>query len=150
MNRAFATPSYRMMPGYGALLNLRFISVYFSSLLVVAIGCNDAGDRPDLGLVQGIVTIDGKPLPQCSVYFDPEGAKSSTGFTDAQGRYELRYIRDVRGAAVGEHQVRIIDGTGKQRVPKNYGEKAILTATVKSGANEINFPLEKNPPQRKP
>jgi hypothetical protein len=77
--------------------------------------------------------------------FRPEGARSSTGFADAQGRYKLQYIRDIEGAAVGEHQVRINDTTAKQRVPKAYSEQPTLNATVKTGQNEINFELKSKP-----
>ena len=70
------------------------------------------------------------------------------GVTDADGNYTLNYIRDVQGAAVGRHSVRITAGdpvTGKpEPVPARYNVKTELRKEVKAGENEINFDLPSN------
>lgn len=114
-------------------------------VLLATLGCGGSGDRPELGQVQGQVTLDGQPLPKCSVHFDPQGARASTGFTDEAGRYRLRYIRDIRGAVLGEHQVRILDTTGEQRIPAAYSKEGVLTKSVQPGDNEIDFELSSQP-----
>ena len=101
------------------------------------------GDRPDLGRVHGVVTLDDQPLAEAFVQFDPGTVRGSTGVTDANGRYELVYIRDIKGAAVGEHTVRITTGTetDPEILPPRYHAQTTLTATVKPRRNEIDFAL---------
>lgn len=104
-------------------------------------GCNDTGDRPNIADVTGVVTFDGKPLSGASITFNQPGFRSSIGNTNAEGRYELIYIRDVRGAVHGEHEVKIKVFGGGPRVPARYNDKSELTAVVEPGSNEINFDL---------
>jgi hypothetical protein len=114
-------------------------------LLPLACGCN-RGTRPDLGLVHGRVTLDGKPLPDAVVSFTPEGpGRNSTAFTDTNGAYSLNYIRDVQGAALGWHTVRITTGDRRSRkpelVPGRYNAKSQLREKVTAGENTIDFAL---------
>lgn len=119
--------------------------VFFIACLLL-MGCSGAGDRPDLGEVSGIVTLDGQPLAHASISFIQEGFRPSIGQTDDQGRYELTYIRDIKGAAVGTHMVKIkVFGPGAQKVPPRYNSESELTCEVKPGHNEINFDLTSNP-----
>ena len=73
-----------------------------------SLGCNSE-KIPGLGHVTGIVTMDGKPLPEATLVFTPTeaGATASFGQTDATGKYELYYSRGHKGAKVGEHSVAI-------------------------------------------
>ncbi len=108
-------------------------------------GCSH-GTRPPLGTVHGRVTLDGQPLPGAGVVFEPEGrGRASMGVTDTGGNYTLNYIRDIQGAGVGWHSVRITAGdpvTGKpEPVPARYNVKTELRKEVKTGDNEINFDL---------
>ena len=105
-------------------------------------GCGSS-DRPDLGRVGGVVTLDGKPLAEAFVHFDPGTVRGSTGVTDANGKYELTYIRDTQGAAIGEHTVRITKRTetAPETLPPRYHAQTTLKATVEPGRNEINFEL---------
>jgi len=58
--------------------------------------------------VTGRITLDGQPLKNADIVFQPDDAKSpSYGRTDADGRYELGYKRGVLGARVGQHTVQI-------------------------------------------
>lgn len=119
-----------------------------SFLVVLAVlssfaGCSDQGDRPDIGQVTGIVTLDGKPLPNASVSFIQSGVRPSVGETDNEGRYELIYLRDIKGAAVGEHLVKVkLFGQGKNRLPRKYNSESELTREVKPGSNEFNLDLK--------
>lgn len=111
---------------------------------VALAGCGQ-GDRPQLGTVQGKVTLDGKPLPNAAIRFLPVvPVRASMSMTDAEGRYELVYIRDIMGAAVGQHRVEITtEAAGTpEKLPAQYHAKTTLTATVEPGANEINFDLK--------
>jgi hypothetical protein len=98
--------------------------------------------------VTGTVTLDGKALPNARVQFSPvaqDGGRDSVGFTDAEGRYELIYIRDVRGASVGEHVVRITTANAEEgveeRLPERYHAETVLRKTVDRGSDEIDFTL---------
>jgi hypothetical protein len=110
-------------------------------------GCG-AEDAPELGTVSGTVKLDGKPLPNASVVFDPEQGSISMGRTDDAGHYELRYSFDEMGAVPGKHTVHI--GTGDQSaepparevVPAKYNHLSKLTQEVKPGENTIDFDLK--------
>ncbi len=80
-------------------------------LLPLATGC---GARPDLAPVSGTVTLDGQPLADAHVSFQPvqddvgEMAMGSYGTTAADGSYRLRLVDpDAPGATAGMHRVRI-------------------------------------------
>lgn len=122
-----------------------------------SLGCGSS-DRPELAAVQGTVTMDGAPLANVQVVFSPEGRRPSTGVTDAAGKYTLTYIRDIKGAALGKHSVRIesvpaapadpeaatkeVPVPFKESIPAKYNAKSKLTAEVKPGENTIDFPLD--------
>lgn len=123
------------------------------SLLVAVLGC---GPSYPVNPVTGIVTMDGTPLPNARVTFIPPQGRPSTGVTDATGRYELRYIRDLRGAEVGRHTVAITTEyeptpvsevptptpSPPERIPARYNRATTLTAEVQNGRNEIPFALD--------
>lgn len=115
-------------------------------------GCGDKG--PELGRVEGTVTLDGSPLAGARVEFQPQqGGSPSYGSTDEAGHYELIYSVDRPGALLGSHEVRITtfreesDGTGPptvipEKAPPRYNSETELTREVKPGDNPLDFPLE--------
>lgn len=94
--------------------------------------------------VEGIVTLDGKPLADIRVLFQPENKSSesagigSFGLTDAEGKFTLKLSdSQSEGAVVGNHTVTLADklsedpkdsdagGTGttpKSRIPLKYAK----------------------------
>ncbi len=115
-------------------------------LTAMTTGCG-SGDRPPLGLVQGRVTLDGKPLANAIVRFHPSTqGRESFGATAKDGRYELCYIRDIKGAKVDLHRVYIATGDTSvgipEKLPEKYNVKSELWREVKSGENEIDFDLK--------
>jgi hypothetical protein len=122
-----------------------FVFILFMlSLLGIAGGC-DQSTRPQLGTVHGKVTLDGKPLVGVGVAFrsdSEKAARESTAVTDDTGKYALNYIRDIPGAAVGTHRVRIVfSGKISRAIQEKYNTKSILRKEVVAGDNEINFDL---------
>jgi hypothetical protein len=115
--------------------------------LLIATACLAAGcgrsDRPPLGRVAGTVTLDGVPLPAALVVFTPDGPGRSAAATTDTG--ELAYLRDIEGANVGSHTVRITTATedrrSKEILPSRYHRKTELVAVVEPGDNTIDFPL---------
>jgi len=115
-------------------------------LLAAAAGCGKS-DRPPLGAVSGQVTLDGAALPNALVIFTPDGpGRTSLGTTDGDGRYSLTYLRDIMGANLGRHYVRITtaneENAGRELLPEKYHAKSELSAEVVAGSNTIDFALE--------
>lgn len=128
----------------------RFLPACLAALL--AGGCRHSG--PQLGTVNGTVTLGGKPLPGAEVVFQPgPGGSPSYARTDENGHYELMYTPGRPGAVVGEHTVRITtfhqyhqgdDGpliTVPERVPEKYNLRSVLKRQVEPGHNQHDFAL---------
>lgn len=139
------------------------ISVFFQP------GCGGS-DQPELGQVTGTITLDGKPLSGIAVVFQPDSGRPARGMTDAEGKYELTYIRETKGTKVGPNRVEIApseDGeaeeeleiadenadaesksatklskSGKPTIPARYNLRSELKADVKAGKNTFDFKLE--------
>jgi len=129
-----------ILPGAVAVLVICF-GLY--SLMTAMVSTNN---HPTLGSVTGIVTLDDKPLPRAEVTFLPQDEwkedktpAQSVGFTDEQGKFELTYSKDLKGAAIGNHFVRII--SYEKKVPTIYNIKSVLKHEVKEGSNTADFKL---------
>jgi hypothetical protein len=109
-------------------------------------GC---GSEFKLGQVSGTVTVDGAPVPNLQVLFEPQDKKqpSSIGFTQADGKYKLRCASGVDGAVLGQHTVRVTtvetdDPAGPPlTIPAKYNTSSQLTQEVKAGENTIDLPI---------
>jgi hypothetical protein len=115
-------------------------------LLAALTGCSRS-NRPPLGTVTGTVTLDGGPLAAAAVHFTPDGpGRTSLGSTDSAGVYRLRYLRDIAGANIGRHTVRIMtaaeENGGREILPPRYHAATVLEATVQPGTNRIDFALQ--------
>jgi len=96
--------------------------------------------------------MDGAPLANALVSFAPEEGRASQGITDSEGKYELLYIGNTKGAKVGSHKVYVTtyveddsdpDAQNiKETVPEKYNKATTLTADVKDGSNTFDFALE--------
>lgn len=104
-----------------------------------------------MGQVTGAVSINGEPLKNALVSFEPMTGRGSSAITNAEGKYDLFYVDQARGALVGEHTVRITTyveedspaaAKFKESIPKKYNANSELKETVKPGRNEFNFDLE--------
>jgi len=131
------------------------MAVVAAIALCLVMGCSQ-GSGPDLGYVEGNVTLDGKPLDGAEVQFEPSNARPSVAFTDENGHYVLKFTGSRDGATIGTHTVRILSARGSsggegdgplvkarpELLPAKYHEKSTLTADVKSGNNTIDFDLQ--------
>jgi len=142
-------------------MNSRF-ALLFVALL--ASGCNH--DPYGVAQVSGKVTLDGKPVPQLAVMFQPvapEGninpGPGSYGITDAEGRYSLRLVgKESPGAVIGKHKVRMDPysepqsaiGDAPYRPPKplvpipskyNRAEAILEFDVLAKGSNSADFQL---------
>ena len=106
-------------------------------LVIVVAGCGKSG--PEVAPVSGRVTVDGQPMENVDVVFQPEDARSpSYGRTDKNGHYTLGYKRGVEGALVGSHGVGISVSRELVRNPPQI-KNTELRREVKPGQNEFDF-----------
>ncbi len=122
-----------------------------SLLTVAATGCSGGYA---LAPVNGTVTIDGKPLADATVTFNPidagADAPSSFGRTDEAGKFSLNLVSDdSSGALVGKHKVVVAKNfesssdvaTPQERAAANLPPHDI-TFEVKSGSNDAVIELD--------
>ena len=133
----------------------RFATLFLLSAVACGVlGCGDEGvKRPELGLVNGSVTLDGKPLSGVAIGFQPvHGGHAATATVDDEGNYELVYDDKVMGATVGPNIVSIVYPTGETgpKVPQKYSVRASASekvkVTVEPGKNAFDFALESDEP----
>ncbi len=120
-----------------ALAKLGFApAVTAMMLLSCVVGC---GGRSDVGTVTGKVTFGGQPLRAAEVQFNPDAAgRNSVGYTDANGEYELLYTPSVNGALVGQHNIAVLDRSGKTPIPSEFTS---LKFEVKPGSNRFDIDI---------
>jgi hypothetical protein len=129
------------------------------TLCVFVIGCTNNNPQGRLA-IEGEVTLEGKPLAQGHISFDPSGSqpiKTQSGSLIKNGKYS---IAAVDGLAEGEYTVSIRsmeeipktqENTGneiedapeyKNIVPPEFGEKSTQKITVEKGKqNKFDFKM---------
>jgi len=123
----------------------------FPCFVILLIGCGPSDVKP----VTGTVTLDGEPLEGVEVRFTPtEGEKkvTSRGRTNPEGKYELMFDTETKGALVGKHLVQIVDDPIEdedgnlpkpRNIPKKYDTNSDLSAEVTAGGeNVFDFDLK--------
>jgi hypothetical protein len=121
-------------------------------------GCGRS-DVPRLTSVHGQATHAGKPLPDLTVYFEPEKGRPCTGITHADGEYELSYDRQHQGAPAGKYRVwvayvpqspeqEIRLQTGQEKLPdpypavlEKYGDRKTTPMEVEVGKSDSTLNL---------
>lgn len=94
------------------------ILVPWFALLTIT-GCGSRG--PEVYQVTGVALRGGQPLSQVKINFQPVQGRSSWGYTDDEGRFELNFSRQIpKGALPGEHKVwvAIPEGSTGKRHPQ--------------------------------
>jgi hypothetical protein len=130
---------------------------------VAILSTTGCGGRADLGSVTGTITLDGQPLADAIVTFEPGvGGAPSRAITDAKGHYQLRYTRELLGAKVGEHVVSVSTFRSAnpdaepprpavpEQVPPRFNGDTELRAEVGPGGNRIDFALRSTGPVPQP
>lgn len=111
--------------------------------------CGGCGSEFNLGQVSGTVTLDGAPAGGLQILFEPQdmAKPSSMGFTQADGKYQLRCSSGDDGAVLGQHTVRVTPVERDEpagppiAIPAKYNSRSELVREVKAGSNTINLEL---------
>jgi hypothetical protein len=115
-----------------------------AGLLLLGLGCGKV--PPAITEVEGVVTLDGAPLPSALVQFMPEldqfGAEmNSTGITDEKGRFKLTCaFKQQPGAAVGKHRVLITNAPPPEAARGMSGEAQAALTRYLSGLKNRPIP----------
>lgn len=137
-------------------------------LVVLVVGCGGKPAGPKLYSVKGKVTLEGSPLPNATVTFQPESGPIASGVTDVNGEFSLK-TGAAEGAVAGTHRVAVVAMSGekimenptpddlaamsltgkplpqpKSLIPERYSkfETSQLTATVSEDASQNVVTLE--------
>ncbi|MBA2115181.1 carboxypeptidase-like regulatory domain-containing protein [Bremerella alba] len=136
------------MKPFQSHLNRSFLVLLIALITSTTIGCfGSSSDGPDLAEVSGVVTMDGAPLQNIQVLFQPEAdAGASRGLSDADGKFRVYYPTNSAGAVPGKHRVQfqLMDANAtKDIVPKRYavGSQGIPVDVTLTGPNEFTFDL---------
>lgn len=127
-------------------------------LVATVAGCGPS--RPGLLPAEGIVTLDGKPLADAAVVFQPAaGGRPASGVTDANGRFKVGTFKPRDGALPGRHVVTVACAVETSPTdirwisPKIYSsyDKSGLSANIAPGSTKFTFDLSsKLPPDAAP
>jgi hypothetical protein len=114
------------------------------SVLTALVGLLIASCGPNVGTVSGVVSYDGKPIPDGYLVFQPEGPGKGFGVKVTEGRYQVT-------APHGKYIVRI---TAEKLVPfaggkDMYGEKVQLQQYIPEKYN-VNSDLSAEIPAAGP
>jgi len=133
--------------------NLRVVLGVTLLGLQLAAGCSSGRKSVPMATVTGVVTLDGRPVPDAVVVLRPAkdlqatGARFAQGYTDAEGRFAM--VTDGKpGAAVGKHVVIVGSSDANKplggKPPKANAKEPmpkISDVTVAAGSNDVTIEL---------
>jgi len=130
-----------------ATISLRSALIVVSlGVSILATGCGDSNFNKK---VEGVVTLNGKPLPNVRVIFVPvvnEGALAvnSAGVTDGNGNFAMAADNKKKGAMIAKHKVVIVQGRTTSRSRDDEDE------TTTSNPSSEKLPAEYTDASRTP
>jgi hypothetical protein len=119
--------------------------VAMACALLLTCGCGAASDQPELGDVEGVVTLDGKPVVGLNVVFRPETGRPAGAMTDDSGHYELEYLDGVSGCKLGAATVAFEwppEAANAVSIPAKYNSTEAFKVDVKAGSNTFDFAMQ--------
>lgn len=138
------------------------------TLVAGLLGCGGSSvdyGRLDLAEVSGVVKLDGQPIPGVMVKFQDAEQRYSSGVTDANGRYQLKFDSRRSGVMPGKKVVQFStaaalgdegdDGESPESqaletIPECYNRDSQVRAEVKSGRQSMDFDLKSDGSTRGP
>ncbi len=151
-------------------LSSRFLfvrkAVFCTALLAVAglslPGCGGAQATIDRQPVSGKITLDGTPLDQGAIRFEPFAdtkPRTTAGSPIQNGNYDIpkagglppgKYMVSITSSEAGPplptDPAEAMNAAGKmqpkpERIPARYNQNTELVVEIKSGSNQHDFPL---------
>ncbi len=130
---------------------LRILAPLAFAVLAATAGCDKSWSQNNS--VEGTLKLEGAPVPNVTVQFVPDDAKSqgpmSTGTTDEKGHFQLTCANGKPGAVIGKHNVVILVGrtdTGASAsnlpIPAVYKIAAQTPAQVEVTAENHSYDVE--------
>jgi hypothetical protein len=122
--------------------------VLATALALVGSGC---GSKDGLVKVEGVVTLDGKPLEGAMVTFYPEGSGHfANGMTDKSGAFTLTSYQPGDGATPGDYKVTVVwapRGEAQRQAQQDQADPDVMKAMGRLGqmAAEKKKALETSP-----
>ena len=129
-----------------------FFIVLFCVLFTTTFSCHRNG--LEVQKVEGVVTMNEKPLEGCTVMLHPKNSEGHVGYaiTDKNGRFYISTwgATPDGGAEIGEYDVafdKLVENpalkTQKRVIPEKYADIATsgFTANIQKGKNVFKFDL---------
>lgn len=137
------------------MLNTNRMLVLLCSFMIVLTGCGKQ-ETIERTKVEGMVTLNGKPIQKGVITFIPSGKGASAGANIESGAYA---IKEENGPSPGDYRVEIDSSipTGKKimstdgeteidefknAIPEKYNRNSELKVTLEQGNNQYAFDLE--------
>ena len=111
-----------------------------------ALGCGSSSDKPKLTAVKGLITLDGKPMPEGEIYFVLSG-QAPTTLTVKDGAYSgMANVGsnavEIRSYKVGPVLIANQPATKVNVIPARYSDSSKLKAEVADGGtNDFKFEI---------
>ena len=138
-------------------MSFRNVTLFVGTFAIASTGgCGAKNPGVPLAPVSGIVTVNGEPLTNAVVEFNPKepvvlrkpnstdkqklASGGSIGVTDSKGKYTLRYSNDHQGAIVGEHRIKVSPHIFDPSDVAFLKEKGPLYQKIRR--TELNFTVE--------
>lgn len=132
------------LTGSGKLRSQQIL-VFASILLIGAAGGCDTRQwsTPELGQVRGKLTLNGDPLENVMLMFEPDEGKESMATSRSDGTFTAMYFVDLEGVKVGRCTVRVLPGIKGDLgyVPPRYSSESELVFEVTPGENVFDIDL---------
>lgn len=125
----------------------RFFSAF--ALTFLASGCGSDNSAVSIAMkpvpVKGTVTLNGKPLTQGTIRFEPDsGGREAQGDIQPDGSFVLTTFDAKDGAVEGEHRVAVMGAGGgkKDPVPLKYHNFSSSGIVVEVSADKSDYTIE--------
>ena len=142
------------------LWRIHGMPIHCSTILALLLLCGAAGcadNQPEMGMVRGIVTLNGTPLTGGWVHSHPELGRGAAGSIQRDGTFELSTTDFGKGAVVGKHVLTVMayeevpDGVDpdideKSLVPQKYtqpGSSGLSVEVVGGEEKHVSLDLKK-------
>lgn len=89
-----------------------------SIVLGILVGCS--GSEAKLAPVEGVARLDGQPLTEGIVTFQPKSGRSATGAIQSDGTFQLGTYSGSDGALIGTHKVSVTAAGSASRGRPNF------------------------------